>query len=639
MDIVPPEALTKEQFGDVYGHSRPLNVADLLIAYLEQLGIECIFGIPGGAIEPLFDAMARSARRGGLRLILARHETGAAFMADGYSRETRKIGVCCSTSGPGATNLLTGVASAYDNNIPLLVITGQPALPTFGRHPLQESGCTGVNILTMFQACTRYNSLVSHPAQLEPKLISALQMANRTPRGPVHLSFPFDVMNAPSGKCAPSYNLISLLVPPTIVDESAVQKLAELMLHSQRIVLLIGGACGESVGPILHFVAITGARFVTTPDGKGLISPYHPQYCGVFGFAGHDLAHTTLRDPQVDLIVAVGTGLGEWDSDGWSDSLLNERMVHIEESEDHLSRTPMARLHIRGRILSVFMRLVELLCDYHPLGGIAPPVPSHERPEEKIKSESDCEPILPQRLMLELGQLFPPTTRFLADAGNSVAWAIHSLFPADRRLRERRLGTSRIGNVGRRKNDAGWLRLTNNFAPMGWAIGAAIGTAVGDPKLPVVCITGDGSMLMSGQEITVAVVERLSVIFVILNDHALGMVKHAQRLRHAEQIGCELPIVDFAALARALGASAHIIRNGHDLQQLDVVALCAHRGPTLLDIRIDPEEVPPIRSRMRVLGNSVSHVGFEVSEEPTAAAAPPAVPAPAPVDPGVIATT
>ena len=615
MDILPSHVLSPEQFGPAYGLPIPLNIADLLIAYLEQMGIEVVFGIPGGAIEPLFDAMARSARRGGLRLVLARHETGAAFMADGFSRETRKIGVCCATSGPGATNLLTGVASAYDNNIPMLVITGQPALPTFGRHPLQESGCTGVNILSMFQACTRYNSLVSHPAQLEPKLISALQLANRTPRGPVHLSFPFDVMSAPSGKSMPSYNLANLLVPQSIVDENALRQLSDLVLHSRRIVVLIGGACGEAIGPILHLVAITGARFVTTPDGKGLVSPYHPQFCGVFGFAGHELAHATLRDPGVNLILAVGTGLGEWDSDGWSDSLLNERMVHIEESEDHLSRTPMACLHIRGRILSVFMRLVELLCDYHPLGGFPDAVPAHARPEERLKSESNSEPILPQRLMHELAQMFPPTTRFLADAGNSVAWAIHCLFPADRRLRERRLGNSRIGNVGRRKNDAGWLRLTNNFAPMGWAIGASIGTAIGEPGLPVVCITGDGSMLMSGQELTVAVAERLTVIFIVLNDSALGMVKHAQRLRHSESIGCELPQVNFAALARALGAPAHTIRSVADLQQLDMAAICARRGPTLLDVMIEPNEVPPIQTRMRGLGSASASAGFEVGAD------------------------
>jgi len=115
--------------------------------------------------------------------MLARHESGAAFMADGYARETGKIGVCCATSGPGATNLITGVACAYGNNIPMLVITGQPAMPSFGKNPLQESTCTGIDTLAMFRHCTRYNSLVSHPKQIEAKLISALQRAVRAPKG------------------------------------------------------------------------------------------------------------------------------------------------------------------------------------------------------------------------------------------------------------------------------------------------------------------------------------------------------------------------------------------------------------------------------------------------------------------------
>jgi len=175
----------------------PQTVADLLVGYLEQCGIEYIFGVPGGAIEPLYNALARSRRRGGIRHILARHETGAAFMADGYAPETGKIGVCCATSGPGATNLITGVACAYDNNIPLLAITGQPALPSFGKNPLQESSCTGINTLAMFRHCTRYNSLVSHPLQMEAKLISALQSAIRAP-GPSHLTVPVDVFRSPS---------------------------------------------------------------------------------------------------------------------------------------------------------------------------------------------------------------------------------------------------------------------------------------------------------------------------------------------------------------------------------------------------------------------------------------------------------
>jgi acetolactate synthase-1/2/3 large subunit len=594
----------------------PIDIADLLVAYLEQIGIEYVFGVPGGAIEPLYNALARSSRRGGIRHILARHEAGAAFMADGYARETGKIGVCCATSGPGATNLITGVACAYDNGIPMLVITGQPALPAFGKHPLQESACTGVNVLGMFRHCTRYNSLISHPKQLEPKLISALQRATRAPRGPVHLTVPVDVFRSTSVHTKPSYDLRNLLAPSSLIDDDALENLRTMLARANNVVLLIGGWCGEAIGTILQFATLRGAHFVTTPDGKGLVNPHHPLFRGVFGFGGHALADATLRDETVDLVIAIGASMGEWNSGGWSDSLLNERLVHIDESEEHLARTPMARLHIRGRILSIFNRLVNDIHDARQGGfDYASKHLAHEDTGgSKVdamfsapdKAASNAVPITPQRLMCELSKMFPTGTRFLADTGNSVSWATHYLHPKDRRVAERRLGGgNRKRGPGRRKSDGSWLRVTMNFAPMGWAIGGAIGTAAANPDVPVVCITGDGSLLMNGQEISVAVAERQTVIFVVLNDRALGMVKHGQRLAGAEQIACDLPPTDFAALARALGAGGYTIHAPEDLARLDMEAICNRNGPTLLDVLVDPDEVPPMNVRMRVLANAL----------------------------------
>lgn len=597
-----------------------MDMADLLLAYLEQLGIDYLFGIPGGAIEPLYNAIARHQRRGGkLRHIVARHEAGAAFMADGYARETGKIGVCIATSGPGATNLITAVATAYGNDIPLLVITGQPALPSFGKHTLQESSCTGIDVLAMFRHCTRYNSLVSHPQQLEAKLVTALQHAARSPRGPVHLSVPVDIFRAPSGVDGPSHDLSALLRPSALVDHDAIDALRGLLAGSRNVVLLIGGHCAGAIEPILRFAALKGATFVTTPDGKGLVSPQHPLFRGVFGFGGHATAEAALRDPSVDLILAIGSSMGEWNTGGWCDSLLNERMVHIDESDEHLARTPMARLHVRGSLASTFALLLERLHVASADGGSAAEQrrAARERsnrgwqPDSILEAPaaflSDAVPLTPQRLMRELSRLFPPSTRYLADAGNSVAWATHYLQPRDRRLARPERHGKRGDAPGddARKSAAGWLRLTIHFAPMGWAIGAAVGTAAATPATPVVCISGDGSMLMSGQELSAAVAEQLCVVFVVINDAALGMVKHGQRMGGGEPIGFALPLTDFAMMARAMGGRGHTIRSAADLAALDIAAICAHRGPTLLDVRIDPDQVPPMNSRMRVLLDGV----------------------------------
>ncbi|MFZ2162572.1 MAG: thiamine pyrophosphate-binding protein [Sideroxyarcus sp.] len=603
------------------GSTQTVEVADLLVAYLEQMGVEYVFGIPGGAIEPLYNALARSARRGGIRHILARHESGAAFMADGYARETGKIGVCCATSGPGATNLITGVACAYGNNVPMLVITGQPAMPSFGKNPLQESTCTGIDTLAMFRHCTRYNSLVSHPKQIEAKLISALQRAIRAPKGPSHLTFPVDVFRSPSPHQTPSYDLRNLLAASSLVDDHAIETLHGMLSAAKNVVLLIGSGCGEGISSILQFAALKGSCFVTTPDGKGLVSPRHPLFRGVFGFGGHASAEATLRDKSVDLVLAIGTSMGEWNSGGWCDSLLNERLVHIDDSEEHLALTPMARFHIRGSIMAVFKQLIEQLhgqsksdnADFQQLRALHKQDDvdwdPHHMLAEPDKFESDSIPIKPQRLMRELGRIFPPTTRFLADTGNSASWSIHYLHPANnRRLGERRLsGAARKITAGQRKTDGGWLRVMMNFASMGWAIGGAVGTAAANPDVPVVCICGDGALLMNGQEISVAVAEKLSVVFVVLNDQALGMVKHGQRLAGVEQIGCDLPPTDFAALARALGAEGITIRSPEELSGLDVAGMCARKGPTLLDVFIDPEEVPPMSVRMRVLVDALTN--------------------------------
>ncbi|MFZ5621250.1 MAG: thiamine pyrophosphate-binding protein [Pseudomonadota bacterium] len=587
-------------------HPRP-EAADIIVAYLEQLGVEYVFGVPGGAIEPLFNALARSARRGGPRVVVARHETGAAFMADGYARNSGRLGVCCATTGPGATNLITGVASAYENHIPMLVITAQTALASFGRGALQESSCTGVNTVGMFEYCTRYNTLVSHPDQLEPKLSAAIMAAFQTPVGPSHISLPLDLLRSPATVPAPSYDLASLLQADKVYDPEAIATLKEELSQARGVAFVIGEGAGEAIGTILEIALAIGAKIIVTPHGKGFVSPYHPLFCGVIGFAGHTSAIHALLDPNIDTVIAVGTALTESATDGWNaDLILNRRLIHIDAIESNLTKSPMARLHVRGHLASIFDELARRMRigegNMRPVSvkqgepSTHPQIPQLRRTpnvayEDADKLSDDATPIKPQRLMRDLTRLFPPNTHYLVDSGNSLSWAIHYLHPHDRRLAGRRAVNSSIF----------WTCL--EYASMGWSIGAAVGTALAKPGVPVVCLTGDGSLLMSGQEITVAVDMKLTVIFVVLNDSALGMVKHGQRLAGAEAVGFELPQADFAAMARALGAEGVVIESPRDMEALDIGAICTHPGPTLLDVRVDREEIPPMASRIRMLGS------------------------------------
>ncbi|RMD70200.1 MAG: thiamine pyrophosphate-binding protein, partial [Gammaproteobacteria bacterium] len=488
---------------------------------------------------------------------------------------------------PGTTNLITGVASAYADEVPLLVITAQTALPSFGKGAFQESSSNGVDTVGMLEHCTRYNSLVSHPEQLEGKLISAVMTAHEPPMGPVHLSIPRDVLASPSPVKRPNFHLDLLLQPPSLVDEEGVKALWGAIQRARKKVIIVGSGCGEAGQAIVQLAEGIDAALIATPQGKAWVSPYHPRFRGIFGFAGHKSAREALLDPEVDLILAIGTTMDEWATSGWDqEALLNSKLIHVDNSPLHLTRSPMARLHVRGRILTTLEHLLEMLPGRPslPLEGetgslkVDLGLPAFALDEER-KCLTDSAPVKPQRLMHLLPRLFPPKTRFLADTGNSFAWSTHYLHPFATHT----------------------YRVAMGFGSMAWAIGSAVGTAMGAPGTPVVSITGDGSFLMSGQEITVAVQERLPVIFVVLNDNALGMVKHGQRLGGAEQVGSDLPPVDFCAMARALGAEAHIIRHSQDLFALDIEAICSCQGPTLLDIHVDPEEVPPMGVRMKVL--------------------------------------
>lgn len=578
------------------------ELGDLVIDYLKKIGVEYVFGVPGGAIEPLYDALARSEAKGGPRSVVARHEAGAAFMADGYARETGRIGVCCSTTGPGATNLITGVASAQADNVPLLVITAQTALPNFGKRALQESSCTAIDTVSMFNHCAGYSSLVSHRGQLESKLIASIMHCLQVPHTPAHISIPTDVLRAPrrlrDGKALMLDDRFTEHHP--MPDEEILKQLTKELARARKVVLFLGDGSGEAIDMIMKFAEHVQTPIVTGPSGKRWIDAYHPLYRGVFGFGGHESARNALLDEKVDIILAVGTRLGELSTGSWDHNvLLNNKLIHIDASRDNFTHSPMARMHVYGRISSVFKTLNEHIemsfdwgrelvaksiindADDTELNKNIKALPRYLKFDDPEKCIDDSTPLKPQRVVYELTKRLPSDTRYVIDAGNSWSWATHYLHPRSQ------------GNY----------RIAMGYGSMAWGIGAAVGTSLGCLDELVVCISGDGSYLMSGQEITVALQENLPVIFVVLNDSALGMVKHGQRMGGGMPIGFELPVIDFAAMAKAMGVNSYTIKTAEDFEILDLEQVRSPIGPVLLDVYIDPEEIPSMGVRMKTLTN------------------------------------
>jgi len=578
--------------------------ADFIIDRLINIDVEYIFGIPGGAIEPLYNAISRRLngkhisynirkksllplrqrnKRSFITPIVTKNECAAACMADGYTRETGKLSVCCATTGPGSTNLITGVATAYTDNTPMLIITPQTALPNFGRRGLQESSKEGIDTVGMFEHCTRYNDLVSHPEQLAGKLHKALITCYRRPRGPAHLSIPVDIMNMPAPiKAINGFDHIaSLFREPFEFNLDGLDTLKKVINNAKKTVIFIGEGCGKSSSAIVNFAEKANIAFVTSPAGKSWVTSNHPLYRGVFGFAGHETARHTLLDPFVDVVLAVGASFSELSTGGWNEALLNDRLIHIDSTVDNFHCSPMARLHLPGNINNIFSSLAESFSPKEQpseslpngFGQYHPPLPDGEVKPNRVH---------PAHLMNELPKLLPDNTRFLIDTGNAWAWSIHYLHP----------------------NSPDCFRISLDFGAMGWAISAAIGTALGNPDAPAVCITGDGSFLMSSLELTTAVANKVPVIFVILNDGAYGMIKHGQRLNGAEQIGFKLPDINYAELAGVLGANGITIDSIDNLSKINFEELLSSNRPTVIDVHIDEEAVPPMKSRLKVLKDS-----------------------------------
>ena len=572
-----------------------LPAGEVIVSFFRKIGVEYVFGIPGGPIEPFFDAMAISQKNHSHpKMIISRHETGASYMAEGYALRSGRLGVCVSTVGPGATNLLTGIASAYTSFVPMLVITAQTRQNTLARRPVQDSSRLGVDTVGMFEKCTKMSIEVTHPSQIKSTLYTAIKRAIRAPAGPVHLSFSPDVLRAEvDSSLFDEINIEELLTLPDLLDKNRADLLVSKMLNTyldQKESVFIIGDGAEKCAPLaIQLATLLGAHIITVPQGKGFVSTNLKNFKGVLGFAGHESALQTLQDNNVENIISLGVTLYDNATEGWSPDVINSKLVVCDDRIINFEQAAESSLHIQSNLLTLLKyvdsRLKKALPEiYLPQSVIVSPQ-KDTFPEDKTTAEENIiDKIYPPDLLTHLQSILPSRTQWFADSGNSMAWLLHHLSTPE--------------SISPHSIPGGWCRTNTEYGGMGWAIGISVGAAISSHGNPIVCLTGDGSFLMNGTELTVAIQHQLPVIFVVLNDSSFGMVKHGQKMGSGQSIGTEIPFTDFSAIAKASGAQGFTI---HSIQDLDGVNFDLTTGPIVLDCLIDPDAEPPIGARLKDL--------------------------------------
>ncbi|MDI6729618.1 MAG: thiamine pyrophosphate-binding protein [Thermodesulfovibrionales bacterium] len=561
-----------------------MTAAEIIIKCLEKHGVEYLFGIPGGALTPINEALYKSK----IKAIVTKHEEGAAFMADGYARVSGKIGLCCGTAGPGATNLTTGIASSYADSIPVLALTGQVATSVFGKGAVQEFVGESLSIVNMFKRITKYSDIIINEQRVQEVVSKALRMALTGRTGPVHLNLPIDIMK----REVPEKDRTIPIGQTAVFDREGVKQAARLLLNAQMPVIIAGWGTvlSRADAEIRELAEIMDIPVATSPKGKGIFNELHPLSLGVFGFAGSPVTKKYITENGVDVMLAIGTSFNEWMTSGWDKRLLpREALIQIDIDAGEIGKNYNVTAGIIGDARIVLRELIYEIKRQRGTKSLRKS--KRQREIKKIKEKFDVMdkrelsqkngmPYKPQRLMKDLVNSLPDDTIYFVDNGNSMAWAIRYINSA--------------------KPYSFYVGL--GFASMGYAVAAPIGAKLAAPERPVIAIVGDGSFLMNGMEVATAVNYNIPVIWVVMNNSMLGMVYHGWKLLCSpEGFQPRFKQVNFVKIAEGLGARGIRITRPGEISKKFMNDIISSGVPTVLDVIIDPEEVPPIQSRTETI--------------------------------------
>jgi len=538
--------------------------ADILVEALCDLGVEVVFGYPGGAVLPIYDAIFKQKR---LRHILVRHEQAATHAAEGYARSTGKPGVVLVTSGPGATNAVTGITDALMDSIPMVVITGQVATHLIGSDAFQEADTVGIT-----RHCTKHNYLVKDPARLGATIHEAFHIATSGRPGPVVIDIPKDVQVATAKYTRPGPIQHKTYRPQIKADPAVIEQLVDMLAAAERPILYTGGGIinsGPAASLLLRELAkITGAPVTSTLMGLGAFPASSPQWLGMLGMHGTYEANWAMN--QADLILALGSRFDDRVTGRLDAFAPNARKVHVDIDRSSINKTVRIDLGIVADVGHVLEDMVRVWkARQHP----KPDTSEWWRRIEgwrAVKSldfpEGNGKEIMPQRAIRALWEATKDQAPIITtEVGQHQMWAAqHFDFEAPNK----------------------WLT-SGGLGTMGYGLPAAIGAQLGNPKSLVIDIAGEASIQMNIQELATATQYRLPVKIFILNNEYMGMVRQWQELtyesRYSESYSDSLP--DFVKLGEAYGWKGILIE---EMSQLDggIADMLAHDGPVIVDCRV-----------------------------------------------------
>lgn len=506
--------------------------AQIIIECLTEQGVDVVFGFPGGAVLPLYEALFQNKNR--IRHILTAHEQGASHAADGYARSTGKVGVCIATSGPGATNLVTGIATAYMDSVPMVAITGNVTLPLLGKDSFQEVDITGITM-----PITKHNYIVKDVNMLAKTIRDAFRIAQEGRPGPVLIDIPKDVTVHLADYVAKQPEPI---LPRTErLSEASMDMALSLIKESERPMLYVGGGVirGKASDELNRFIELIDAPVCTSLMGCGAVSSLNGRFTGMVGMHGSKVSNMCVS--ACDLLIVVGARFSDRVVSKASGFAQNAKIIHIDVDPAEIDKNIKTCCHVVGDVKVVLSELNKRLVQ--PL--------HNEKWMEQVDSYKKRYPIRfdnesqrAKKLLKSLQKVLPPDFFIVTEVGQHQMWAAQFL----------------------KHIQPGHFLTSGGLGTMGYGTGAAIGAQIGNPKSRVVNVAGDGSFGMNCNELATIARFRLPVIILLMNNHTLGMVRQWQTLffdNHYSETTLD-DVVDWVALANAYGIKGMRIGSDDD---------------------------------------------------------------------------